>query len=133
LILWINSFFFDIRIKYKTKNVEQEIMMSDEMILTEENFDNEVLNSSIPVLVDFWAEWCVPCKRLTPIIEELSLEYSGRVKVMKLNVDSAPDIAARFGISGIPALYLFHKGEAVDNSVGVQPKDKIKEMMNKIL
>jgi thioredoxin 1 len=108
-------------------------MMSDEMILTEENFDNEVLNSSIPVLVDFWAEWCVPCKRLTPIIEDLSLEYSGRVKVMKLNVDSAPDIAARYGISGIPALYLFHKGEAVDNSVGVQPKDKIKEMMDKIL
>ena len=107
--------------------------MSDEMILTEENFDNEVLNSSIPVLVDFWAEWCVPCKRLIPIIEDLSLEYSGRIKIMKLNVDSAPDIAARYGISGIPALYLFHKGETVDNSVGVQPKDKIKEMMDKIL
>ena len=109
------------------------MMMSDEMLLTEENFDNEVLNSSIPVLVDFWAEWCVPCKRLTPIIEELSLEYSGRVKVMKLNVDSSPDIAARYGISGIPALYLFNKGEVVDNSVGVQTKDKIKEMMDKVL
>ena len=107
--------------------------MSYEMILTEENFDNEVLNSSIPVLVDFWAEWCVPCKRLTPIIEDLSLEYSGRVKVMKLNVDSSPDIAARYGISGIPALYLFNKGEVVDNSVGVQTKDKIKEMMDKVL
>ena len=107
--------------------------MSDEMLLSEENFDNDVLNSLIPVLVDFWAEWCVPCKRLTPIIEELSLEYSGRVKVMKLNVDSSPDIAARYGISGIPALYLFHNGEVVDNSVGVQPKDKIKEMMDKIL
>jgi len=107
--------------------------MSDEMLLTEENFDNEVLNSTIPVLVDFWAEWCVPCKRLTPIIEELSKEYRGRVKVMKLNVDSSPDIAAKYGISGIPALYLFNKGEAVDNSVGVQPKNKIKEMMDKIL
>ena len=109
------------------------MMMSDEMLLSEENFDNEVLNSSIPVLVDFWAEWCVPCKRLTPIIEDLSLEYSGRVKVMKLNVDSSPDIAARYGISGIPALYLFNKGEVVDNSVGVQTKDKIKEMMDKVL
>jgi thioredoxin 1 len=109
------------------------MMMSDEMLLTEENFDNEVLNSSIPVLIDFWAEWCAPCKRLTPIIEELSKEYSGRVKVLKLNVDSAPDIASRFGISGIPALYLFNNGEVVDNSVGVQPKDKIKEMMDKIL
>lgn len=107
--------------------------MSDEMILTEENFDNEVLNSSMPVLVDFWAEWCVPCKRLIPIIEELSQEYAGRIKVMKLNVDSSPDIASRYGISGIPALYLFNDGEVVDNCVGVQPKDKIKEMMDKIL
>lgn len=103
------------------------------MILTEENFDNEVLNSSMPVLVDFWAEWCVPCKRLIPIIEELSQEYAGRIKVMKLNVDSSPDIASRYGISGIPALYLFNDGEVVDNCVGVQPKDKIKEMMDKIL
>ena len=109
------------------------MMMSEEMQLSEENFDNEVLNSTIPVLIDFWAEWCVPCKRLTPIIEELSIEYSGRVKVVKLNVDSASDIAARYGISGIPALYLFNNGEVVDNSVGVQSKDKIKEMMDKIL
>ena len=107
--------------------------MIDEMILTEENFDNEVLNSSRPVLVDFWAEWCVPCKRLTPIIEELSIEYSGRVKIMKLNVDSAPEIAARYGISGIPALYLFNNGDVVDNCVGVQPKVKIKEMVDKAL
>ena len=107
--------------------------MSDEMLLTEENFDNEVLNSSIPVLVDFWAEWCGPCKRLTPIIEELSKEYSGRVKVLKLNVDSAPEIAARYGISGIPALYLFNKGDVVDNCVGVQSKVKIKEMVDKVL
>jgi thioredoxin 1 len=109
------------------------MMMSDEMLLSEENFDNEVLNSSIPVLVDFWAEWCVPCKRLTPIIEELSKEYSGRVKVLKLNVDSAPEIAARYGISGIPALYLFNNGDVVDNCVGVQPKVKIKEMVDKVL
>ncbi len=107
--------------------------MSDEMLLTEDNFDSEVLNSLIPVLVDFWAEWCGPCKRLTSIIEELRSEYSGRVKVMKLNVDSAPEIAARYGISGIPALYLFNKGDVVDNCVGVQPKDKIKEMMDKLL
>ena len=107
--------------------------MSEEMQLSEENFDNEVLNSTIPVLIDFWAEWCVPCKRLTPIIEELSIEYSGRAKVVKLNVDSSPDIAARYGISGIPALYLFNNGEVVDNIVGVQPKDKIKEMIDKSL
>ena len=107
--------------------------MSVGINLTEENFDSEVLESKIPVLVDFWAEWCVPCKRLTPIIEELSNEYSGSVKVMKLNFDASPSIAERFGISGIPALYLFNKGEVVDNSVGVQPKDKIKEMVDKVL
>ena len=107
--------------------------MSDEINLNEGNFDCEVLESSIPVLVDFWAEWCGPCKKLTPIVEELSSEYSGKVKVMKLNVDSAPEVASRFGISGIPALYLFNKGNVVDNMVGVQSKDKIKEMLDKLL
>ncbi len=103
------------------------------MNLNEDNFDCEVLESSIPVLVDFWAEWCGPCKMLTPIIEELSSEYSGKVKVMKLNVDSAPDVASRFGISGIPALYLFNNGDVADNMIGVQSKDKIKEMLDKLL
>ncbi len=101
--------------------------MSDEMILTEENFDNEVLNSSIPVLVDFWAEWCVPCKRLTPIIEELSLEYSGRVKVMKLNVDSAPDIAARYGISGIPHFICFIKARLLITALACSQRIRSKK------
>ena len=107
--------------------------MSGEIDVSGENFNSEVLESKIPVLVDFWAEWCVPCKRLAPIIEEVKKEYLGNVKVLKLNVDSSPDIAAKFGISGIPALYLFNKGEVVDNCVGVQSKNKIKEMIDKIL
>ncbi len=107
--------------------------MSDVTTLTEDNFDSEVLESIIPVLVDFWAEWCVPCKRLGPVIEELSSEYSGKVKILKLNVDTAPNVASRYGISGIPAIYLFNNGDVVENMVGVQPKEKIKEMLDKQL
>ena len=107
--------------------------MSDNMTLTQDNFDNEVLESDIPVLVDFWAEWCGPCKMLAPTIEEIGTEYAGKVKVMKLNVDSAPDVASRYGISGIPALYLFNMGKVVENMVGVQPKEKIEEMLKKHL
>lgn len=107
--------------------------MSATTVLTQENFDIEVLSSQIPVLVDFWAEWCGPCKMLSPTIETLAQEYTEKVKITKLNVDTAPDIAARYGISGIPALYLFNSGEVVDSMVGVQQKEKIEEMLKKVL
>jgi len=107
--------------------------MSDEINLTEDNFDLEVLESKIPVLVDFWAEWCGPCKRLGPVVEELSNEYSGKVKITKINVDSAPGIASRYGISGIPALYLFNNGSVVENNGRRSAEREIKEMLDKQL
>ena len=93
-----------------------------EIELTNENFDAEVLQSELPVLVDFWATWCGPCMMLGPIVAEVATEYAGRVKVGKVNVDNAPELAARYGIMSIPALLLFRKGEVVRTSVGFVKK-----------
>ena len=105
--------------------------MSDEIILTEANFADEVLKSELPVLVDFWAEWCGPCKMLAPTVEELAAEYKGRAKVGKLNVDQNPTIAERYGIRGIPTIILFYNGEIVEQAVGVQSKGNIIKMLDK--
>jgi thioredoxin 1 len=107
--------------------------MADEIILTEDNFDEEVLNSDTPVLVDFWAEWCGPCKMVGPTIEELAKEYKGRAKVGKVNVDQNPGIAEKYGIRGIPTLILFSKGEVAEQLVGVQSKEKMVEIIDKNL
>lgn len=107
--------------------------MADEIILTEDNFDEEVLNSGTPVLVDFWAEWCGPCKTVGPTIEELAKEYKGRAKVGKVNVDQYPGIAEKYGIRGIPTLILFSKGEVAEQLVGVQSKEKMVEIIDKNL
>ena len=93
--------------------------------LTEQNFDTEVLKSSTPVLVDFWAEWCGPCKAIAPIIDELAKELEGRLKVAKVNVDEAQDLAAKFNIMSIPTLLIFKNGEPVDQIVGAMPKDQL--------
>lgn len=105
--------------------------MSEEITLTDGNFEQEVLKSDMPVLVDFWAEWCGPCKMLGPIITELAREYAGRAKVGKLNVDQNPAISERYGIRGIPTLILFRSGKASDQVVGAQSKEKIKELIDK--
>ena len=96
-----------------------------EVILNDNNFDKEVLQSDLPVLVDFWAEWCVPCRMLTPIIEEIAEEFSGKLKVGKLNVDDAPETATSYGIQSIPTIAVFRKGEIVKQSIGVVPKDQL--------
>ena len=93
-----------------------------EIELTNENFDAEVLQSELPVLMDFWATWCGPCMMLGPIVAEVAAEYAGRVKVGKVNVDNAPELAARYGITSIPALLLFRKGEVARTSVGFVKK-----------
>ena len=100
-----------------------------EIILTNQNFESEVVQSDIPVLVDFWAEWCGPCKMLSPIVAEIAQEFEGKVKVGKVNVDEEPAQAAEFGISSIPTLILFKNGQQAAVSVGVRPKEELVQML----
>lgn len=100
-----------------------------EITLTNENFEEEVLNSDVPVLVDFWAVWCMPCKMLAPIVEELANEANGAYKVGKVNVDEAPELASRYRIAGIPAIVVFKNGEVYKKSIGVVPKADLEELL----
>ena len=93
--------------------------------LTDGNFEGEVLKSEIPVLIDFWAEWCGPCKIMTPVIEELEEEYADKLKIAKLNVDEARETASTYGIMSIPTLILFNQGAEVDRLSGAMPKDPL--------
>ena len=90
--------------------------------VTDDTFDAEVRNSGLPVVVDFWAEWCGPCKQIGPALEELSDDFDGKVKFVKVNVDDNPNSPAQLGVRGIPALFLFKDGEVVSNKVGAAPK-----------
>ena len=90
--------------------------------VTDATFDAEVKNSDIPVVVDFWAEWCGPCKQIGPALEELSSEMDGKVKIVKVNVDENPNSPAQMGVRGIPALFIFKNGEVVSNKAGAAPK-----------
>ena len=101
------------------------------LTFTEENFQQEVIESDIPVLVDFWAVWCGPCKMLTPTIEQLSEEFSGKVKIGKVNVDENQSLAAQFGIMSIPTIIIFKDGKVVEQFIGVQPKSVYAEALNK--
>lgn len=101
--------------------------------ITDANFQEEVLNSDVPVLVDFWAEWCAPCRLIGPTIEELAGEYEGRVKIGKMDVDSNPGTPAKFNIRGIPALLVFKDGEVVDSIIGAQPKPAIESRLQNVL
>ncbi len=100
-----------------------------EIVLSEQNFEAEVMKSEIPVLVDFWATWCGPCRMLAPTIEKIAEEQEGVVKVCKLDVDEDHEIAARLGIASTPTLMVFKNGAVVKKSVGVQPKAMIEEML----
>ena len=100
---------------------------------TDSNFETSVLKSGEPVLVDFWAEWCGPCKRLAPTIEALAADYAGKVTIGKLNVDDNPDTAVKFQIRGIPAVLLFKDGQVVESVVGLAPKDDFKKVIDKHL
>lgn len=101
--------------------------------LSKDNFDAEVLNAKQPVLVDFWAEWCGPCRIFSPIIEDVSKDYSGKVKFFKLNTDENSEIASRYNIMSIPTVLLFDKGEVKAMSVGALPKESFKKWLEKNL
>jgi len=107
--------------------------MSNEIQLTDENFEQEVVKSAQPVLVDFWAPWCGPCRMIGPVIEELAKEYAGKVKVCKLNTDEAQDTAAKYQISAIPTILLFKGGKVTQQLVGLQPKEELKKHLDELL
>jgi len=98
---------------------------------TDGNFDDTVLKSAEPVLVDFWAEWCGPCKRLAPTVDALATDYAGKVTVGKLNIDENPSVSFKFQVRGIPTLLLFKGGQVVESIVGAVPKDELKKVLDK--
>ena len=100
--------------------------------LTKENFAQEVLKSPVPVLVDFWAEWCGPCKMIAPVLDELADEYAGRVKIGKVNIDLEQALGGEYGVRAIPTLLLFHKGQVVDQIVGLRSKRDLKASFDKV-
>ncbi|MBQ0134027.1 MAG: thioredoxin [Clostridiales bacterium] len=100
-----------------------------EITITKENFQSEVMESPIPVLIDFWAEWCGPCRMLAPTVAELAEEYAGRVKVCKVNVDEQPELAAAFRVSSIPTVAVMKDGKVTASSVGVRPKAQLEAML----
>ncbi len=98
--------------------------------VTDATFDEEVKNSDIPVVVDFWAEWCGPCKMIGPALEELSAEYEGKIKIAKVNVDENPNSPMSLGVRGIPALFMFKDGEVVSNKTGAAPKSALQDWID---
>jgi thioredoxin 1 len=102
--------------------------MAEQVTITADNFDSEVVKSDLPVLIDFWAEWCMPCKMVEPVVAEIAEAYSGKLKVGKVDVDAESDLASRFNIMSIPALMLFKGGEVVAQRVGAMPRPAIEQL-----
>jgi thioredoxin 1 len=107
--------------------------MGAEVTVTNENFKTEVLDSDIPVLADFWAEWCVPCKMVGPILEQMAEEYDGKIKIAKINVDEEGELASNYNIVSIPTILLFHNGEVAKQQIGAVPKKVLEELVKEYL
>jgi thioredoxin 1 len=110
-----------------------EMAAENTLTFTDDSFDKDVLNADVPVLVDFWAEWCGPCRMMGPTVDQVATEYVGKVKVGKLDVDSNQQTASRYGIRGIPTLLLFKGGQIVEQKVGAIPKPEFQKMLDKYL
>ena len=109
-------------------------MASDKVVnVTDDSFESEVKQSQVPVLVDFWASWCAPCKAISPMIDDLADQFDGQVKVVKVNVDENPATPGQFGVRGIPTLILFKDGQVVDQVVGAVPKNQLEGLIKKAL
>lgn len=104
-----------------------------DFVVTDQNFDQDVLKSQLPVLVDFWAPWCGPCKVVSPLVKELAKEYEGKLKVGEMNVDENPVVAGNFGVMSIPTLMVFKNGKPVATTIGAQGKDALKKMIEEVL
>jgi thioredoxin 1 len=107
--------------------------MSEPISVNDANFDQTVLKADIPVLVDFWATWCAPCRMVAPVVEELATEYEGRVNFAKLDVDQNPKTASKYSVMSIPTLIIFKKGEPVSHVVGFRPKAELKQSLDAVL
>lgn len=107
--------------------------MAEPIEVKEENWVSEVMNSDLPVLVDFWAEWCGPCKMIAPSVHDMAVEYDGKLKVGKLDVDSSPAVAVQYGVRSIPALIFFKGGKPVDQIIGAVPKGALKKRIDSVL
>jgi thioredoxin 1 len=112
---------------------EEKIMSEHIKEVTDDNFEKEVLQSDKPVVVDFWAEWCGPCKMLAPTVEAVAREFDGKVKFVKLDIEASTQTPVRYNVRGIPTLLLFNGGAEVDRAVGNQPRNKIVEMLDRAL
>lgn len=100
---------------------------------SDQSFDTDVLNSDTPVLVDFWAEWCGPCKMVSPILDQLDSEFAGKVKIVKVNIDENPETPTKYGVRGIPTLMMFKGGELVSTKVGASPKQALADWVNEAI
>ncbi len=103
------------------------------VVVSTQNFDSEVVKSNVPVLVDFWASWCAPCRMIAPVVEELAKEYNGKLKVAKLDVDANREIAMSYGIMSIPTLLIFDNGQVADQLVGAVPKSMLVDKIKRVL
>jgi thioredoxin 1 len=111
----------------------EEFSMAEIADVTDQSFESDVLNSPVPVVVDFWAEWCAPCRQIAPIVKELAGEYEGKVKIVKMNIDENPAAPGRYGVRAIPTLLAFQGGQVVEQLQGARPKSVLEEMVQKLI